>query len=953
MIASRLFQTNRAVIACAVSIAAICAPSTARAEFGCGPGTSANLSSLVDEIAAMPEGGWMRANANRYDEVWAPRSLRPLSSGIESTPSKIIQAWSSFAWDCRRGDLLIYGGGHANYSGNDTYRWRATTRRWERMSLPSEIRIDEMGNTTAVDGPFAAPPAAHTYDNNIYLPFVDRLLVLGGSAFNNGGAFEMATGPDSERFTGPYLFDPTKADGSKVGGTTGSHVKREAPYPEILGGMMWENRDLYSLLPLSSLPSNHTSGTTAYAGNGSDDVVLFTARQGLGTAQHLFRYELPDPFDATKDRVTRIGRYVSGIAGRGAGAYDPDANLFVRNTISSTGSAFYFWDLTKVATDNPNVVFAPRDLSGTWKYDRGYGMDYDPTRGQYLLWGGTSEVWALRAPATLSSKGWTIERTPPTPSGSTPMSSYEGSTLESGGGVLGKWKYIPELDAFVGLQDTSAGNIWIYKPVGWVRPGTVPPPTLNLTASAEKLFSGDSLTISWRSKAATNCIADGGWVGTRATSGSITFTGLTASASYGLTCTGSGGTVRRAASVVVDPVGPPTIDPIAGDACLNNAETSAGISVRGTGKAGATVTLGIAELTRNAAVEASGFWRIEVSATELASLPEGTLTATAKQAITMLDYSPTASASFVKDTIAPSNTSSIPQLNSTSDTGASSSDALTRDSTPTYQGTASATSLPVALLIDGAVVRITKSGSGGKWTATAPTLTSGIHVVSSAVSDACGNLGQVSDGAQLEIDRTAPSLVVSDIATDNRINLLETQRSVHVSGTADASAVLTLQVTAGSTVLLKRTTVSSGSWSVTLLASEVQSLPEGTLSFTVSASDEAGNSRSVKRTVTKDTAVGTPVLNPITGDDIITAAERSTTITVTGRAEAASKVTLAFGATTRTKTVSSSGDWSIDLANYVLRSLPIGTVQFVVTSTDSAGNTSTPATRQVNITESN
>ena len=45
------------------------------------------------------------------------------------------------------------------------------------------------------------------------------------------------------RTTGPYLFDPSKADGSKVGGTTGSHVTRVAPHPEIVGGNMWENRD--------------------------------------------------------------------------------------------------------------------------------------------------------------------------------------------------------------------------------------------------------------------------------------------------------------------------------------------------------------------------------------------------------------------------------------------------------------------------------------------------------------------------------------------------------------------------------------------------------------------------------------------------------------------------------------------------------------------------------------
>ena len=35
-----------------------------------------------------------------------------------------------------------------------------------------------------------------------------------------------------------------------------------------------------------------------------------------------------------------------------------------------------------------------------------------------------------------------------------------------GTGILGKWKYVPNLDAFIGLQDQTLGNIWLYKPVG-------------------------------------------------------------------------------------------------------------------------------------------------------------------------------------------------------------------------------------------------------------------------------------------------------------------------------------------------------------------------------------------------------------------------------------------------------------------------------------------------------
>ena len=89
--------------------------------------------------------------------------------------------------------LLSYGGGHANYSGNDVYRWRSSTLQWERAALPSEIRNDPVSGWQAIDGTDNAPSSAHTYDNNIFLPIVDRFLTWGGAAYTNGGPYYRVT----------------------------------------------------------------------------------------------------------------------------------------------------------------------------------------------------------------------------------------------------------------------------------------------------------------------------------------------------------------------------------------------------------------------------------------------------------------------------------------------------------------------------------------------------------------------------------------------------------------------------------------------------------------------------------------------------------------------------------------------------------------------------------------
>jgi len=539
-------------------LALLAAP--AEAELGCRKGQSADLSPLVDLLEGVPEAGWLRVNVNSFKDVWTPQALRPSSGSIASSPEKLIRAWSSFAWDCRRGDLLLFGGGHANYSGNDTYRWRATTRLWERMSLPSDV-IGPFGTRLsyiAIDGAFAAPVGAHTYDNNIYLPFIDRFLVVGGSPWNTSLPFVTPTGPDTLRVTGPYTFDTAKADPGKVGGTTGSHVKAKSDATNIVGGMMWQNRDLYSFMPAWSLPMNFTGGTTAYAGSAGEDIVYLSARANqLSSVQTLYEYRLVDADDSLTDTITIIGVPARGTSGRGAGAFDPHLNAFVRTAKSSprydvADGNFVYWDLSKPGPTNRNVLFTPTDVSGGWILDRGYGMDYDPVRRQYLLWAGDADVWVLRPPSKLSPLGWTIERVQAAGT-EAPVYPYSGYSLEPGGGVLGKWKYIPELDAFMGLENPQLGNVWLYKPVGWHRPGTTPPPTISLSADPLAVEANQSSTLVWSTTDATACVASGGWSGARGTSGSEVIGLLAIPASFTLTCSGPAGQSTRTVTVQIVP----------------------------------------------------------------------------------------------------------------------------------------------------------------------------------------------------------------------------------------------------------------------------------------------------------------------------------------------------------------------------------------------------------------
>jgi hypothetical protein len=95
--------------------------------------------------------------------------------------------------------------------------------------------------------------------------------------------------------------------------------------------------------------------------------------------------------------------------------------------------------------------------------------------------------------------------------------------------------------------------------------GPPPVPTITLSANPTSVNSGASSSLSWSSTNAGACTASGAWSGTRNISGSESTGSLSATSSYTLTCTGSGGSTYRTVTVTVNaPPPPPSSTPAAG-----------------------------------------------------------------------------------------------------------------------------------------------------------------------------------------------------------------------------------------------------------------------------------------------------------------------------------------------------------------------------------------------------
>ncbi len=117
----------------------------------------------------------------------------------------------------------------------------------------------------------------------------------------------------------------------------------------------------------------------------------------------------------------------------------------------------------------------------------------------------------------------------------------------------------------------------------------------------------------------------------------------------------------------------------------------------------------------------------------------------------------TSGSTYTLDHTAP-NAPSTPDLATGSDSGSSSSDNITSASAPTFTGTAESGSTVTLYDTDGSTVLGTGTATGGNWSITTSTLSSGSHTLTAKASDAAGNVSTASSGLSVTIDTTAPTV---------------------------------------------------------------------------------------------------------------------------------------------------------------------------------------------------
>ena len=227
------------------------------------------------------------------------------------------------------------------------------------------------------------------------------------------------------------------------------------------------------------------------------------------------------------------------------------------------------------------------------------------------------------------------------------------------------------------------------------------------------------------------------------------------------------------------------------------------------------------------------------------------------------------------DTVA----ATIVQSTLTNDSGANTSDGITNNASPIFDGTGAENNATITMYADDGssnsvvgTAPATNDGSGN-WsvTSTSP-LAEGTYTVTFTQTDIAGNVSTVGTAFDLVVDTTDPTdIVVSTMSTDSGTNTgdgITNDDTPTLSGSgaeAGASVVVTLDDGSSPIVLSAVTADGSGNWSVTSTT-----LSDETYSVTAVQTDTAGNSSAASTpfALVVDTASTTPVITGIQSDSV-------------------------------------------------------------------------------------
>jgi hypothetical protein len=336
---------------------------------------------LADEIDDLAPGTWAAIPNTPMRAVCPPDTAEYEYSFY---CKNVTAAWSGAAMDTTHGRMIVWGGGHGDYRGNEVYVFDVHALAWSRVWGPTpDAQIPDGTFEQYDDG---APSSRHTYAGLTYVPAPhDALFAMGGSKWQSGSyavstwSFRFETlawtrgvdGPPSMGYGDPSVFDPQT--GHIIRRTNGRVLEYD-PALDVYTDRWESNGGFYqdnvatALDPDARLMVIIGDGRLDTYDVANDTYEIDVAIEGPGVVE-LFGNASPGfDFDGSQ------GRFVVWGGALDLYTYDPELRTFT---------------VHEMAGDDPGPVFGSGGAFGRFRYA--------PTRNAFVWVGGVdANVFVVR-----------------------------------------------------------------------------------------------------------------------------------------------------------------------------------------------------------------------------------------------------------------------------------------------------------------------------------------------------------------------------------------------------------------------------------------------------------------------------------------------------------------------------------------------------------------------------
>jgi hypothetical protein len=298
------------------------------------------LTSQSNAVDALPAGQWMEVPNSKIKDVFPAVSVGGYSSAV-------VGAWSGGAYDTKRDRLIVWGGGHGDYAGNEIYVFDLNSLKWVRLNDPSPVPGDQFDSGYYPDG---GPVSRHTYNYLQYLPDpVDRFCSFGGAGFWRSGQY-------GTNHVDCFNFDKNSWETQKFQDTPSTTIGADSAYDPVTNSV-WHHGG-YGDIGMSRLDlatGKWTQLWAPFSGAGytlgyqrTSDIDPINRKMVAVGAGKVLVWDLTKPGLNYATEVTTTGpqTVVTGASGTPGFVYVPELKAFVG---WSGGSDIYKLDLLTMA----------------------------------------------------------------------------------------------------------------------------------------------------------------------------------------------------------------------------------------------------------------------------------------------------------------------------------------------------------------------------------------------------------------------------------------------------------------------------------------------------------------------------------------------------------------------------------------------------------------------------